>query len=118
MISGKKKYPSTLTKLVGFRGVGGKTIAIKIIAVAVIRKWSSGKITGLRKSTKKVLTDAIVQYRAGKEHQQVHGSLEVTIPGTDQVLVINVKRFMNVMFGSIIKPPWLAHSVHSTDSAH
>ena len=48
--------------------------------------------------------DDIVQYRAGKEHQKVHGSLEVIIPGTDQVLVINVKRFMNVMFGSIIKP--------------
>jgi len=103
MLSGKKKDPSNLTKLIGFR-VSGKTIAIKIIAVAFLRKWSSGKITGLRKSTKKVLADAIVQYRAGEEHQQVHGSLEVIIPGTDQVLVINVKRFMNVMFDSIIKP--------------
>ena len=57
--------------------MGGKIIAIKIIAVAVIRKCSLGKITGLRKSTKKVLADAIVQYRAGKEHEQVHGSLHV-----------------------------------------
>ena len=107
LVTGKKHSPGNLTKLKGFL-VGDRLIEISKISIDELKKWvaRTGGISRARKKKKKDLADAIVLYRAAKERQSMTGEHEVMVPGTNDVLVINNKRLLNVLFGNVVKPQY------------
>ena len=108
LVSGKSLEPENLTKLKGFMVTSQCILTVKI-KTDHLKKWATKiGISGHRKLKKKRVCEEIVQYRARMEKQSIDGNLEVMVPGTNRVLVINNKRLVNVLFGSIIKPKYAA----------
>ena len=96
----KKSKNLQFTKLVGIQD-GDKVIPTTNIMLDQFRKMASHfKLTGSRHKAKKDLSDQLVKYRAKVEHELATG----TVNTDGQLVRINIKRYLNVLFSETMKP--------------
>ena len=69
-----------------------------------LRKFGMNfSIPASRSKSKQAMANALVTYRAGKEQQEVSGTLEVTDKNNIPIR-FNTKRYLNVLFSEVMKP--------------
>ena len=102
--TGKDLSSDQYTKLVGIR-LGPSLAHVKNISLDDLRKIASKLMICRCRSLKKVpLAEALVAYRAKEEQLAAAGLQDPINPTTGRVIRFNTCRYLNVMFGSVMKP--------------
>ena len=102
-VLGSKNTPDNLTQLVGFLVEEELVKTAKILATD-LRKWcAKNKVGTVRNATKKVVCDMIVKFHVQQKQRSISGEIVVTKEGISVHLKINEKRYLNVVWGEVMK---------------
>ena len=101
---GEPLKPSNSTRLQGFR-INGVLLPTTKVTRDSLMKWAIGKgRSKARKLNKQELCEAIVGWKADHDIAIANGTAEIFDPVTQRLFWFNTKRFLNVIFGPIMKP--------------
>ncbi len=104
MKKGAPMKPENYTCLQGFRINGVLLPSMKLTRDALMR-WAIGKGRSRAMSlNKQKLCEAIVDWKAEHDISVANGTAETVDPIMQRPLRINTKRFLNVIFGPVMKP--------------
>ena len=97
--------PKNATHVKGFN-VGGELIPIVSLSKDHLQAWAIRKQkSGARRLNKQPLCEAIFRWKSEHDLRVSQGlDDEMTDPATSKIIKFNHKRFINVLFGDIMKP--------------